>query len=309
LTILSNWSEERMDRTGWMVAIAGVIATGFCVGIGGVMADEVSVRTAVEKASADYVAAYNARDYEGLADQWADRAELLEGRSRVTGRKAIVASIRGWLEKHPHATLGVSVTGVQPLTETLARVEGVLLFAPEAGVEPIPSRFESLRVLDHGVWRLISSSVMPSPAAALEDLAWLVGTWRTADGSIQMVCERAAGNQALLCRTTSSPPEGAGLHSISLIYGDRGDGLMRTTVIDSSGAHAEGVIESDGISFHRLLTGVPAASTGGSRARWVQVIVPGGDGRLTMQSIERSIDGEPIPDGMPLHFRRVEPKP
>jgi hypothetical protein len=50
--------------------------------------------------------------------------------------------------------------------------------------------------------------------------------------------------------------------------------------------------------------GVPGEGTSGSRAKWVQTIVPGGEGRFTMQSIERSLDGRPLPDGQPMHFRK-----
>ena len=53
---------------------------------------------------------------------------------------------------------------------------------------------------------------------------------------------------------------------------------------------------SDGTSFNRVVEGIPAAGSGASESRWVQVIAPLGDGRLAMQSIERSVDGEPIPD-------------
>jgi hypothetical protein len=35
------------------------------------------------------------------------------------------------------------------------------------------------------------------------------------------------------------------------------------------------------------------------------VIAPAGEGRVTMHSIERSIDGVALPDGQPLHFRKV----
>jgi hypothetical protein len=37
----------------------------------------------------------------------------------------------------------------------------------------------------------------------------------------------------------------------------------------------------------------------------VRAIAPTGDGRFTQQSIERTIDGRPIPDGEPLHFKKI----
>jgi len=37
----------------------------------------------------------------------------------------------------------------------------------------------------------------------------------------------------------------------------------------------------------------------------VQVIMPGGDGRFTLQSIERSLDGRRMPDGAALNFKKI----
>ena len=52
---------------------------------------------AVKQASIAYADAYNARDYAALAAQWTEKAELIEGGSRLEGRDAIVNSIRpGW---------------------------------------------------------------------------------------------------------------------------------------------------------------------------------------------------------------------
>ena len=79
----------------------------------------------VRKASAAYVEAYNTRDYAALAAQWATQAELVEGNTRIVGREAIVASIRGWLERHPQAKLAITVTGVEQVAGPLARVTGI----------------------------------------------------------------------------------------------------------------------------------------------------------------------------------------
>jgi uncharacterized protein (TIGR02246 family) len=267
-----------------------------------VRGDEVDpARKAIEQASAAYAEAYNARNYEALADQWVEQAELIEGGSRVVGRDEIVASIKGWLEKHAEATIQIDVEQVDVVAASLARVGGVILFSPSKDEPPIPSRFSSLRVLDGGAWRLAESVVAPSHAAALHDLGWLIGSWQA---TVDLVVEKAAGGFALVGRTVMRSKAGATREAIEVIHADRDDGLIRTSIIDSLGAHAEGVIESDGTTLNRVLTGVPGDAVAGSRVQYVQALTPGGDGKFTLHSIERSIDGRPVPDGAPLHFTK-----
>ena len=265
-------------------------------------------RQAIEQASSAYVEAYNARNYEALADQWVAQAELIEGGGRVTGRDEIMKSIRGWLDKHAGASIQIDVERVDLVAKALARVDGVILFSPSSDETPIPSRFSSLRVLEDGAWRLVESVVAPSHAAALHDLGWLVGTWQASEDktgmTVDLVVEKAAGGFALVGRTTMRSKTGATREALEVIHADRDDGLIRTSIIDSLGAHAEGVIEGDGMTLNRVLTGVPCDAVAGSRVQYVQTAVPGGEGQFTLHSIERSIDGRPAPDGSPLHFTK-----
>lgn len=272
----------------------------------GIAAAADGIEADVRTASAAYADAYNRRDYQALAAQWTERAELVEGGARVTGRDAIVASIRGWLERHPQAKLAVNVSQIEPVARPLVRVRGTLAFTKKPGEKPVETPFESLRVLEDGAWRLAESIVAPSPAAALDELGWLVGTWQATDAkegtTVTMTLEKAVGGQALLGRTKIVPKQGAAIESLDLIHADRATGQVRSWLFDSTGARAEGVFSADGTAFNRTLVGTPADGVG--RAQWTQVIVPGGEGRFTLQSIDRSLDGQPLPDNPPLHFKR-----
>lgn len=287
-----------MRRAAWLTAMI-VCVPGFAAAADGIEAD-------VRKASAAYAEAYNKRDYQALAAQWADRAELVEGGARVAGRDAIVASIRGWLERHPQARLAVTVNAVEHVAGPLARVRGTLAFTKKPGEKPVETPFESLRVLEDGTWRLAESLVAPSPAAALDELGWLVGSWQAADAkegtTVTLTYEKSVGGHALVGRTKIVPKQGETIESLDIIHADRATGEVRSWLFDSTGARAEGVFSADGTAFNRTLVGTPADSAG--RTQWTQVIVPGGDGRFTLQSLDRSLDGQPLPDNPPLHFKR-----
>lgn len=290
--------------TVWLAAL-GATATGAVVAA--------DVAAELKAASAAYAAAYNKSDYAALADQWTERATLVEGRLELEGREAIVNSLRAWRERHPEATLEITVRDVDLLAEPLARVAGTLTFRSKPGAKPVTSRFTSLRVREGAAWRLAESIVVSEHAAALDDLDWLVGTWTAQAGgaeasgktSIEAVYEKQLGGYCLVGRTRIQSAAGPAVEALEIIHADRASGEYRSWVFDSTGAQGEGVLEFDGSSLEKTMVGVPADRVPGVVARWTQVIAPSGEGRVTMHSIERSIDGVALPDGQPLHFRKV----
>jgi ketosteroid isomerase-like protein len=290
--------------TVWLAAL-GASATGAVVAA--------DVAAELKAASAAYAAAYNKSDYAALADQWTERATLVEGRLELEGREAIVNSLRAWRERHPEATLEITVRDVDQLAEPLARVAGTLTFRSKPGAKPVTSRFTSLRVREGAAWRLAESIVVSEHAAALDDLDWLVGTWTAQAGgaeasdktSIEAVYEKQLGGYCLVGRTRIQSAAGPAVEALEIIHADRASGEYRSWVFDSTGAQGEGVLEFDGSSLEKTMVGVPADRVPGAVARWTQVIAPAGEGRVTMHSIERSIDGVALPDGQPLHFRKV----
>ena len=294
---------------GWVAAWAVMTSAVVC------RADEPArpaanpVVAAVTAASAAYARAFNERDFKALGSQWTANAELVEGGSRVAGRERIVTSIRGWLDRHPQAALDLVVTDVDLMAAPLARVSGVMRFTRKPGERPVESRFVSLRVLEEGTWRLAESIVAPSHAAALDDLEWILGTWQATDAqagtSVETTYERALGGYAIVGRTKVRPKTGAAIETLEIVHADRASGTVRSWTFDSTGARAEGVLETEGTTLNQAMIGTPSAAVGGSIARWERVISPAGEGRFTLHAIDRSIDGQLLPDGAPLHFRKI----
>jgi len=294
----------------WLAAL-GASATGAVVAAD--VAAEPKTTAELKAASAAYAAAYNKSDYAALADQWTERATLVEGRLELEGREAIVNSLRAWRERNPEATLEIAVRDVDLLAEPVARVVGTLTFRSKPGAKPVSSRFTSLRVREGATWRLAESIVVAEHAAALDDLDWLVGTWttmgtkgeKTGPTAIETVYEKMLGGYCLLGRSRIQVAEGPAGEALEIIHADRATGVIRSWVYDSTGAQGEGVITVDDGTVEKTMVGTPSDRVPGAVARWTQVVAPTGEGRVTMHSIERSIDGVAMPDGQPLHFRKV----
>lgn len=267
------------------------------------------VIAAVRKAADAYVAAFNAGDDGAIGDQWTLGAELEEGGRLLKGREAIVASLRQARQIHPQISLKLDVTDMQLLGESVARVQGTLAVTRQPGEDPIVSRFDSLRVLENGRWRIAESRVVPTPRAALTDLAWMIGTWQSTDAktgtTIDATYEKSLDGHAIVGRVKVKRKDGSIVESLDVIHADRLTGRVRSWSFDSTGARAEGTFSSDGTSFDRKLVGTPGDIAAGNRAEWVQVLTPLGRDMLLWHSIERTIDGRAEPDTEPVHFRRI----
>lgn len=293
---------------GWMtkgtvcLAVLGACAVGH--------AADTDPAAELKAAAAAYATAFNASDFAALADQWTERATLVEGSLTVEGRDAIVASLRAWRERHPEARLEIAVGKVDLLAGPLARVEGMLTFTAKPGAKPVKSRFTSLRVREGQAWRLAESIVVPEHAAALDELDWLVGKWtaqpaKEGKASIEAVYEKVLGGYCLLGRSQIAAEGGPTIEALEIIHADRGSGVIRSWVFDSTGAQGEGVVTFDGATIEKTMVGIPADRVPGAVARWTQLISPTGDGRATLHSIERSIDGVAVPDGQPVQLRKI----
>lgn len=299
---------NRAWRATWgmcLVAIAWFAASGALVA--GDAASE------IRQAAAGYVEAFQKADAAALREQWTERATLVEGGEVINGRSAIVAGLVAWRNQHPGCTLAVEVTDIDLIAEPLARVSGVIRFTPKAGDKPRVSRFTSLRVREGDAWRIAESVVEPERAAALDELDWLLGTWKATGKAaenggkteVEITYEKPVGDFCIVGHATYQAAGKPPVTALEVIHADRDSGLVRCWIFDSAGARAEGVIESDGTTYHQAMTGTPSEGVPGNVAKWVQVIAPTGEGRCTVHAIERSIDDVPVPDGEPLHFQKV----
>jgi hypothetical protein len=300
--LLASWSRLN-DLRGGLTLVAFATLGAACVSAAPATDD-------LQRAATAYADAYNARDYDALAEQWIENAELVEGDGRLVGRAAIMRSLREWREAHPAATLRIDVAAAQPLTATLARVAGTMTFTPAPGAPAVTSQFTSLRTLSGGVWRIAESMVVSGHAAALDDLGWLVGSWETGGGAGgpagTLTFEKQLGGFVLVGRGRFEAVGDAPVESLQVLHADRATGTVRCRMFDSTGAVAEGVVESDGTAIQQSFVGTPAESAAGRTARWVQLIAPAGAEAFTLHAVERTLDGVVVPDGAPLHFTRVK---
>ncbi|MFM7137636.1 MAG: nuclear transport factor 2 family protein, partial [Planctomycetota bacterium] len=101
----------------WLAAMLAPVAGG---AVAGDAVAEADATAELKAAAAAYAAAFNKPDYAALADQWTERATLVEGSLALAGRDEIAKSLRAWREQHPEASMEIMVGDVEMLAEPLA---------------------------------------------------------------------------------------------------------------------------------------------------------------------------------------------
>lgn len=291
---------ERLCHIAFVATLAAALAwAGRSRGLAADADGDADAEAAVRAAAVAYAEAFNAGDMEALAAQWAEQAELVEADAQLEGRDRIVAAIKAVRAKAPNIRMVIEVDEVSFITSGLARVSGRLGVRYRENGPMVASDFTSLRALEDGAWVLAESLVISTPQASLGDVGWMTGTWKgtTVGGEpLSIEVSQELDGLAVISRLTVGPAESPILTAIDVIQADAASGRLRSWTFDSSGSRAEGVLMSDGSSFNRVVEGIPAAGSGAGESRWVQVITPLDANRIAMQSIERSVDGQPLPD-------------
>lgn len=304
-----GFAVERLCRIALVISLTAALAYA---AQSRALADQADAETAIRLAADAYAKAFNSSDLEALAAQWAEQAELVEADMQLVGRDAIMVAIEASRARLPKAQMAIEIADIRFITPGLARVSGTLTMSAMEQGPQISSEFTSLRVLEGDQWLLAESIVTTQPQASLGDVSWMTGTWEgTTPGGepLRIAVSQDLDGQAVVSRITVGPADDPLVTAIDVIHADAASGRLRSWTFDSTGARAEGVLISDGTSFNRVVEGISAPASGAIESSWVQVITPLDDNRLVLQSIERTLDGEPLPDSDAIILEKSSASP
>ncbi|MBN2489426.1 MAG: SgcJ/EcaC family oxidoreductase [Planctomycetes bacterium] len=250
--------------------------------------------------------------YEHLADlgwmigEWTDDEQDPRGSG---GRK--IRNVCRWTRNRNFLTRSFEV-----LDATGVRSQGTEVI----GWDPVAGRIRSWTFDSRGgvaecLWEQVDGRWRPGeitdhePEAlsrhqeALEDLAWMIGTWahRDEEGSLEFSCRWAPNRTFLLGRFKASRPGLWEHEGISVIGWDPADRCLRSRMFDTDGGHAEAIWSREADQWiatarHVLPDGTVASSIQRSRP-------DGSDGWL-WQRISREVDGEWLPGGPEIRLVR-----
>ncbi len=287
-----------MKRVMWTIAItAWSLAASFADEPDRQAADEAAIRKAVET----YVAAFNQGNAKALAAMWSPEAVYTNPLSgeQVVGREEIEKQFAGIFADAKGVKLEAVTDSVQFISPGVAVEHGTAkVIRPEEA--PEESEYTAVYVKRDGQWlldRVMEEDVVaiPSHYEQLKDLEWLIGRWVDSDEAATVVteCDWARNNNFLVRSFTVAIRDRIDMAGIQVIGWDAAAKQIRSWVFDSDGGFGQGTWKKKDNRWYIEQSGVLAD---GRKSSSVNILTHLDDGACTVQSVNRTVDGELLPN-------------
>jgi uncharacterized protein (TIGR02246 family) len=267
--------------------------------------DRKSDEKAIRKVGAALVRALGQGDARAVAACWTAEGEYIgEDGISVRGRAAIEKAYAKFFEEHKKIHVEGRVDSLRFVARDSAVEEGHLRVFKGKEVQPSSRRYSALFVREDGRWLLAMLRNWPDEGTALRDLDWLIGTWvASAKGrEVRTTYAWDKGKHFIVGRFTIK--DGSGTTSGSQRIGrDPRTGGLHSWVFDGEGGFGEAAWSWDGKHWVQEATGVQAD---GSELTATNLLTPHGPDAFTWQSVNRTEDGEEMPNIPPIKVTRVK---
>ncbi|MEX1118717.1 MAG: SgcJ/EcaC family oxidoreductase [Terrimicrobiaceae bacterium] len=242
-----------------------------------------------------YVSAFNKGDAKALAALYAeDTQHTSNGGVAMVGRAAVLENMAKYFAKKPGVTLAIEVESARFLTPEVLLEKG---FATE---NDETTRYVCSYVKKDGTWVIseLDETTLPpldAASAALDDLGWLVGSWKDNSSDVKVTSTADWTNNGHFLRRsyTIVHEDGESTSATEVIGYDPVAGAVRSWMFDSDGGFGEGTWRQEGNKWINSYTGI---SPDGSTTTAQHITTNIGDKKYTWESVNRQRDGEILPN-------------
>lgn len=268
-------------------------------------ADEPDVATSPEaeirKVVETYVATFNQGDAKALAAMWSPEAVYINPLSgdEVVGRDAIEKQFAAMFAETKDVKLAATTDSVQLISPGVAVEHGTArLVKADQTLEE--SQTTSIFIKRDGKWLLdrVTEEAIVEPIShyeQLKDLDWMVGTWTDQDdvATVTTECNWSRNNNFLVRSFAVQIADRVDMSGMQIIGWDPAAKQIRSWVFDSDGGFGEGTWTKKDNRWHIQQVGV---LPDGGKTSAVNIITYVDDNTCTLQSVNRTVDGELIPN-------------
>jgi uncharacterized protein (TIGR02246 family) len=260
---------------------------------------------AIRKSGTDFSIAYAKSDAKAVAALWTEQGEMQDESGEVIrGRAAIEQAFADAFKDHPGGKIEVLVDSIHFPAKDLAIEEGILRQTSNGKDLPSSTRYSAVHVRDGGQWKMAISQEWGAGRNRLEDLDWLVGTWKAKlpDQEVTLTFTKDDKRPLLVgkfTRQASGKPAMSGTMKISF---DPRRGQIRSSHIDDDGGHGQAVWFRDGNNWLLDASGV---TDDGIETAAVNILGRLNNDAITWRSTARAMGGQPVPDTAPVKLTRA----
>lgn len=264
--------------------------------------------TSLEASHKAYVEAFNKGDARGVAACWSADADYTgpDG-ATLKGRENIEKAYADFFKANPKARIEAEVTASRTLAGATAIEEGVLRLR-QPGAPPEATRYHAVLVKEGDRWLLASvkeQEADPADLVKVSELEWLIGDWSGKSGDREVTTSyRWDRSKVWITGKFEVKEKGKTVASGTMRIGrDGAAGAIRSWTFEDTGAVGEAVWAHDG---GRWVMESSASLPEGASVQATNIFIPLGPDAFTYQSVDRVVDGQPLPDLPPVKVVRVK---
>lgn len=273
--------------------------------------DREADKAAIEKLVKDQIQAFNNRDAAAIAAKWtADGEYIRNDNDRVQGQDAIqkgYADFFKTLKGKP--TVEVQVDNLHFPSADTAVSEVTLRMKNEQGDVIASNWRNTLAVRENGVWKVAMVQEWDRDNSlddSLKDLDWLIGTWRMDDKNREVTTTYEWDENKTFIRGKYTVKQGGKVveSGMQMFGKDNAEGGIRSWVFQSDGGFGDGFWTRDGKKWTVDFDG----ATADGKKLAANVIYQRLDANtFTWQSVQQTVDGQPIADSQPIKVTKQNP--
>lgn len=264
----------------------------------------------LQKRAEAFVETFNKGNAKALAAFFTPDGDLVDPEgNQIKGRKAIEETYRKYFAERKGAKLFIQITSLRVVRPDLALEDGLTeVVAPDAG-PPSAARYTAVYVKKDGEWYLESVreaiAVPPTNSKHLQDLGFLVGDWvedAEKGGSSHASYAWASGGNFLVNTFELTMHDVSVAGGVQWIGWDAAVKKPRAWSFLFNGGFAEGIWARDG--ENRWKIAVSATTRDGKKLTATNVFTKIDADHFSVQFIDRSLEGKPLPDEKGVKFKR-----
>lgn len=268
--------------------------------------DHAADRAAIRAMMQSFVKEFQAGNAKGLAAHWTTEGEYHnEAGQTVRGRESLEKSFAAAFAKSPERKAEVRPKALRFLSSTSAVDEGSVTISKGHAEPAKRSHYVALFCRDEGQWRLAMLTETPDHEPSMDDLAWLIGSWKTVgDGAADIRTTYAwDANKKFIHVEFKITEKDKTLSGKQVIGVDPATGGIRSWTFESSGGVGEANWHADGDHWELHAQG---SLPNGRHLSETNILRRVNDDAFTWQSIHRMLDDQEIADLAPVRVSRIK---
>jgi uncharacterized protein (TIGR02246 family) len=268
-------------------------------------------KAAIAKNGEAFIEAFHKGDATSLAGFFVEEGDYTDQTGRhLKGRKAIEQAFKTLFSQNKDLKLHIESLSLDFVTPDVAIEDGTTEVFPADGGPPTKARYTIVHVKKGDKWLLKSVRNSPfnppSNYPRLRGLEWAIGEWtsQTGDGAGEQLTLAWEENQNFIVATFATTARDVIVARAKQWIGwDPEAKRLRSWIFDGTGGFGEGSWTRDGKKWT-----VQAKLTlrDGKKATATFIIAPGDGGTMTLQAVDRTTDGNKLPDTKAITLKRVK---